>query len=202
MEKLGIMGGTFDPPHIGHLLAAETVAENLGLKRVIFIPTGRISYKDSSRTSPQADRFNMTRLAISGNPLFEISDMEVREEDFGYTYKTLERLAELRPEAHLYFIVGADSLDYMDVWREPERIFEMCTVAAVNREGFLAESSVKKADELKNRFGADIRLISMPNVGISSSDIRRRVGSGKSIRYMVTNSVYEYIAQKGLYSEK
>lgn len=200
-RKIGIMGGTFDPPHLGHLLAAEISAETLGLEKVIFVPTGKIPYKDSSRTSSAADRFNMTRLAISSNnPLFDICGVETENDDYSYTCDTLEKLNGLYPNSHLFFIVGADSLDYMERWREPERIFSLCSVIAVSREGFSADVSIAKKNELLEQFGADIHLISMPNIAISSSLIRKRAASGKSVRYMVPRLVADYIVEKGLYT--
>ena len=119
-KKIGIMGGTFDPPHLGHLISAEYVAEALGLDSVVFIPTGKKVYKESS-AADAADRMNMTIAAVGDNPKFSVSDTEVLNEGVNYTSETLERLHNANPNAHFYFIVGADSLDYMEDWHNPKR---------------------------------------------------------------------------------
>lgn len=198
-RRIGIMGGTFDPPHLGHLLSAEYVAEELLLEKVIFMPTGNFTYKDNKSTSPAKDRLYMTKLAVEGNGKFEVCDIENSSAENSYTCFSLEKLHKIYTNSHFYFIVGADSLDYMDKWKNPERIFELASVVAVSRKGFTDEMSRDKACFLKEKFGADICYVSIPNVDISSSEIRLRVKSKKSIRYMVSEKVLNYIEDKGLY---
>ena len=198
-RKIGIMGGNFNPPHLAHLMAAECTACELGLEKVIFLPTGKISYKDSRENASAKDRLEMTRLAISQNPMFDISDIESASEEYSYTCFTLEKLKELYNDAKLYFIVGADSLDYMDRWKHPQRIFNLASVAVVDRRGFGAEKCLKKAEELKAEFGADIHFIKMPRIDISSSMIRERIASGQSVEDMLTDAVFDYIREKNLY---
>lgn len=193
------MGGTFDPPHLGHLISAEVAASTLGLSKVIFIPTGQISYKTRDKSADPSQRLEMTMLSVEGNDLFEISDIEVSSNEMTYTYKTLKCLKEIYGDSHLYFIVGADSLDYMDKWMNPEKIFELCSVAVVGRNGFTKEESRTKAEFLKTKFDADITFVDMPEVDISSSDIKRRIENGDSVRYMVTEAVFEYINANLLY---
>lgn len=197
--RIGIMGGTFDPPHIGHLISAEVAASALGLSKVIFIPTGPIVYKTRDKSADPSQRLEMTMLSVEDNNLFEISDIEVSSNETTYTYKTLESLKETYKDEQLYFIVGADSLDYMERWKNPERIFELCSVAVVGRNGFTQEESKAKAEFLKVEFGADIVFVDMPEVDISSSDIKRRIENGDSVRYMVTEAVFEYINANLLY---
>ncbi len=193
------MGGTFNPPHLAHLMMAERAADELLLESVIFLPTGNFSYKDNSDTAPAKERYEMTRLAISDNPRFDICDVESSSEDCSYTCYTLEKMHSLYPNSHFYFIVGADSLDYMDVWREPKRIFELSSIAAVGRNGFSEQRCKQRAEFLKTEFGADIHFVQMPFIDISSSDIRRRIAQGSSVRYAVPSAVLNYIKERKLY---
>lgn len=198
-NKIGIMGGTFDPPHLGHLLSAEYTAAELELERVIFIPTGLKAYKSADNAASAADRYAMTAAATAANEKFDISDIEIRNAGINYTGDTLEKLHGIYPGTHFYFIVGADSLDYMDEWHEPEKLFRLCTVAAVGRPGFDKTQIFDKAESLKRRFNADIRYIDMPQIDISSSEIKNRIKAGKSVRYMVPGCVEEYIKREQLY---
>ncbi|MBQ3573903.1 MAG: nicotinate-nucleotide adenylyltransferase [Clostridia bacterium] len=198
-RKIGIMGGNFNPPHLAHLMAAECAARELELEKVIFLPTGKISYKDSRENATAEDRLEMTRLAISQNPMFDISDIESVSDEYSYTCFTLEKLKELYKDAELYFIVGADSLDYMDRWKHPQRIFELSSVAVVDRQGFGIGRCLKKAEELKSEFGADIHFVEMPRVDISSSVIRERIASGQPVEDMLTDAVFDYIRENNLY---
>lgn len=201
VKRIGIMGGTFDPPHIGHLAMAEQVLEAMALDMIWFIPTGKISYKDSSQTASTQDRLEMTQLSTIDNPRFSVNTIETEMEGNSYTYKTLEILKERFPDYNFVFIVGADSLNYMEKWREPEKIFDKCQVAAVNRMGISKEQFLEKREFLKERFNADITLIEMPILDISSTELRKRIKQGKSIRYLVKDSVREYIAKNGLYAD-
>ncbi len=198
-KKIGIMGGTFDPPHLGHMMAAQYAACQLNLEKVVFLPTGKISYKDSTKKADAADRYEMTRLSILDNSLFDICDIEVKSREYSYTYLALERLHLLYPDTHFYFIVGADSLDYMEKWKEPQRIFDLCSVAAVGREGFTQEANLKKAEELKTKFNADIYFVSMPMIELSSTEIKNLIRNDKPIKYMVCDEVCDYIKEHGLY---
>lgn len=200
-KKIGIMGGTFDPPHVGHLAMAEYVREELELNQVWFIPTGKIPHKDSRETAASADRLAMVELAIAGNPWFRIESLEVENGGYSYTFETLEKIKTAYPEADLTFIVGADSLDYMECWREPERIFRLCTVAAVNRMGFDKEQMAQKQAALAEQFGARIQRVDMPLIGVSSTEIRERIRQGRSVRYLVRDEVLAYIKTHDLYLE-
>lgn len=198
-SKVGIMGGTFDPPHIGHLISAEYTAAELELDCVMFIPTGFKAYKSAENAASAADRYAMTAAATASNERFDISDIEVKNTSINYTSDTLEKMHGIYPGTHFYFIVGADSLDYMDEWHEPEKLFRLCTVAAVGRPGFDTARISAKSELLKRRFDADIIYIDMPQIDISSTEIKNRVRAGKSIKYMVPECVEEYIQIKRLY---
>lgn len=197
-DKIGIMGGTFDPPHLGHLISAEYVTEALGLDKIIFIPTGKKVYKEDS-AADASDRMNMTFAAVEDNPKFSVSDIEILNEGVNYTSETLKRLCDINPNTHFYFIVGADSLDYMEDWHNPQKIFELCTVAAVQRKGFDYAAIQKKADFLKEKYNADIKCVQAPVIEVSSSQIRERIKKGLSIRYLVCDAVREYIDKNNLY---
>lgn len=199
-KKTGIMGGTFNPIHIGHLLLAENAKETFGLDEVLFIPSGLSYMKSKTEVAPKDIRMAMTRLAIADNPSFVLSPIEVEREGNSYTCDTLELLCRAEPETDFYFIAGADSLFAMENWKQPEKIFRHCTVLASVREGSGDDSRLKaKILYLKDKFHADIRLINMKEISISSTDIRHRIQIGKSVRYMLPDSVIAYIQEHHLY---
>lgn len=199
-RKIGIMGGTFDPPHFGHFVIAQAGLEQLGLDKVIFIPNGKIAYKDTSDEAKSRHRYNMLRSVIESNPDFEISDMEINRGEITYTSDTLTLLKDGGyKNDELYFLVGADSLDYMDKWHCPDIVFSLCTVAVAERPGFDSRGTDAKIRELTENFGAKIEKISIPLIGISSTMLRQRIRDGGSIRYMTDDSVIEYIKRHKLY---
>ena len=203
-KKIGILGGTFDPIHLGHLIIAEQARDQYGLDQVLLIPSGHSYFKDNraQKVLPALTRLEMTRKAVSDYPPFEVSDIEVLRSGNTYTYETLEELADLHPEAELYFIVGADTVCSMSTWREPARIFAACTVLAAMREDQVDPESFEQGiKDLENRFHARIRTISIPNIGISSTQIRERAGNGKSIHYQVPNAQESYIIENGIYKK-
>ncbi len=193
------MGGSFDPPHIGHFLMAETAITELGLERVLFIPTGKIVYKSDNDRAGGMDRYKMLKTVVDRNPGFCITDMEVSQKETTYTANTLKRLKAELPDARLNFIVGADSLDYMDKWYSPEIIFELCTVAAMKRSTIPEKRFLGKVEYLRAKFSADIRIVDMPFVDVSSTDLRERIRSGESIRYFCDDEIIEYISRNNLY---
>ena len=202
--KIGILGGTFDPIHLGHLIIAEQARDQYGLDQVLLIPSGHSYFKDNraQKVLPALTRLEMTRKAVSDYPPFEVSDIEVLRSGNTYTYETLEELADLHPEAELYFIVGADTVCSMSTWREPARIFAACTVLAAMREDQVDPESFEQGiKDLENRFHARIRTVSIPNIGISSTQIRERAGNGKSIHYLVPNALESYIIENGIYKK-
>lgn len=202
--KIGILGGTFDPIHLGHLIIAEQARDQYGLDQILLIPSGHSYFKDNraQKVLPALTRLEMTRKAVSDYPPFEVSDIEVLRSGNTYTYETLEELADLHPEAELYFIVGADTVCSMSTWREPARIFAACTVLAAMREDQVDPESFQQGiKDLENRFHARIRTISIPNIGISSTQIRERAGNGKSIHYLVPNALESYIIENGIYKK-
>ena len=201
MKKVGIMGGTFNPPHIGHQIMAQYAQEQLALDTVLFLPTGTVPHKDNAVIIDPWKRYEMVRLMIAGNPRFAVCDLETRLDGIGYTADTVEKLQRQMPETKLFFIVGADSLDYMDRWYQPQRIFDRCTVCVANRMGFAEDGILKKARELEASYGAEIIPVQMPVIAVSSTELRQRIQEGRSIRYLTDNRVEEYIKEKRLYCD-
>ena len=193
MRKVGIMGGTFDPIHIGHLIIAEKAREQFHLDEVLFIPSGTPYMKNVDEVLPGPIRTEMTSLAIEENPLFSVSTIEIEKEGSTYTYETLETLHEKNPNTEYYFILGADSLFAMENWKNPEKIFADCHILAALRNDKNIEEMETQAAYLKEKFNADISLIKTGNIEISSSMIRELVKEGHSIRYLVADAVYDYI---------
>ena len=201
-ERIGILGGTFDPIHIGHLIIAEQARDQYQLDRVLLIPSGHSYFKDhrSKKVQPAQVRLEMTKIAAGSYKPFEVSDIEVNRPGNTYSFETLEELKALNPESELFFIVGADTICSMRTWREPQRIFDVCTVLAAMREDQVdPEEFQRETQALEKDFGARIYPVSIPNIGISSTQIRERAASGKSIHYLVPDALESYIIESGIY---
>lgn len=198
-KRIGILGGTFNPIHVGHLRMAECARESQNLDTVLIMPTGNSYMKNASDILSGETRLEMVKCSIDSNPYFEASDLEIRRKGQTYTYETLEQLHSIYPNAEFFFIVGADCLFTIERWYKPERIFEQCTLLAANRNDVSDAEIQAKCQELKNRFYANIELFDMPQMDISSSMIRKFRLEGKSIRYYVTESVFDYINANHLY---
>lgn len=204
MGKIGIMGGTFDPIHIGHLLLAQCAMEEEGLEEVWFVPTGRSYVKERGgrRVLPPMERCEMTRLAVEDHPRLRCLDIESKREGDTYSYETLEELRKAYPGHTFFFIFGADCLFAIEGWKCPERIFASASVIAALRCGADVSAMRRKMAELAQKYGADIRLLFFRNLEISSTEIRKRVREGKSIRYLVPDKTARYIAEKGFYQDE
>lgn len=191
---IGVMGGTFDPIHMAHLVIADEALEAFGLDRVIFIPSARPPHKSVEAVSPIEDRLEMVRLAIAGDARLEVSDLEARRPMPSYTIETIRELRrEFGGRETLYFIMGADSLTQFFTWKDPEHLLSACEFVVVPRPGV----AIDEADE---RIRQKAHILNAPTLEISSSDIRERVRSGRSIRHLVPPEVSEYIREKKLYS--
>lgn len=197
--KIGILGGTFNPIHHGHLLLAQWAMEAASLDGIMFLPTGNSYMKKSSEVLPGPERLAMAAAAVADRECFVCSDLEISRGGNTYTYETLKELRQRYPDAELYFIIGADCLFSMEKWRCVEQIFRSCTILAASRSGMSPEALEQKRLELQHRYGASIRLIEFPNMEISSTDIRRRCKQGQSIRYLVPESVREIIETQNYY---
>ena len=198
--KIGILGGTFSPIHYGHLLLAETAYDRFGLDKVLVMPAGDPYFKDLNKIASDDHRENMTRLAIADNHHFEFSDIELRREGNTYTVDTLVELTEAYPNDELFLIVGSDTLYSIEKWYRPEQIFQMAKLLTSCRNIEREELNVQ-IDHLKEKYGAKIYNLYMPNIDISSTDIRDKVKHGMSIRYYTPDSVIKYIQDNKLYLE-
>lgn len=206
MRRIGIMGGTFNPIHIGHLTVAEWALDALALNEVWFIPTG-ISYMKSKESSDEAvlpgrERLFMANLAVMGNEAFRCLDIEVEREGYTYSYETMESLKGMYPEDVFFFIAGADCLFTIEKWKYPERLFHCCTLAVFMRSGFTLREMEEKKACLEQRFGAAVILLPFVNLSVSSTDIRGRIQKGQSVRYLVPDNVLAYIKDRRFYCEK
>lgn len=198
-RKIGLMGGTFNPIHYGHLLIAENACEQFQLDEVIFMPTGQSPHKDDRQILGAKERMEMIRLAIAGNPHFSCSDYEVKKGGVSYTYLTLRAFYERAVGDRLYFIMGADSLAYFDSWMRPDEISRMCTILAAVRDGLNTKKLLPIRDFLEQRYGTKIGFINTPNFSVSSRMIRQRILNRHSIRYLVPDAVEAYLKEHGFY---
>lgn len=201
MKKIGIMGGTFNPIHIGHLMIAQRAYEEYQLDQIVFLPNGNPPHKAARKVLDADHRANMVKLAIQSHREFSFSDMEIRNRQFSYTSDTLARFCAMDPGASYYFIVGADSLDYMEEWHEPGEIFSRATILAAPRGNLDQKRVEEKIRHLKERFHARIELLHLPNVAISSNWIRQAVHDGYTIHYYVPDTVEAYIKEHQLYKK-
>ena len=196
--RIGILGGTFDPPHIGHLWLATLVADALDLDRVLFMAAAQPPHKPQQRLTRATDRLLMTRLAIQGEPQFELTMIETERPGPSYTIESVEQLREAHPDAQLFLLMAADSLRQIESWREPDRLLSMVEWAVGPRPG----TQMPDHEGLAARFGSAasrIHLLDGPSLDVSSSQIRERVASGRAIRYLVPRAVEELIAARRLY---
>lgn len=188
------MGGTFDPIHNGHLVAASEVADRFALDEVVFVPTGAPWQKADVRVSPAEDRYLMTVIATASNPRFHVSRVDIDRGGPTYTVDTLRDLrAQYGPKAELFFITGADALEKILSWKDPQAMFELAHFIGVTRPGFELSAAHLPADT--------VSLVQVPAMAISSTDCRARVAAGKPVWYLVPDGVVQYIAKRGLYRD-
>ncbi len=200
--KIGIMGGTFDPVHIGHLLLAEFAYEDFNLDKIWFLPNANPPHKKAEHTEEALHhRIEMLRLAIKDMPYFHLCLYEAETTEHSYTYSTLEAFRRLYPEHEFYFILGADSLFTIEQWKCFEKIFPNCTILAAMRDDKDVGSMKQQIAYLEKKYDASIQLLQAPLVEISSTALRARAAKGLSTRYMVTDDVADYIKKNNLYRE-
>ncbi len=195
--RLGILGGTFDPPHTGHLLAASDAFERLGLHRVLFIPAARQPLKTAADTAPAGDRLAMVRLLVEGDPRFAVDTMEIDREGLSYMVDTLEALAAREPAADRFLLVGEDVLGTFGQWRAPDRILALATLVVLRRT--MPGQSVGSVDDPKVVAGGRVVFLESRTVDISSTEIRARVRAGQSLHGFVPDAIARHIERAGLY---
>ena len=197
--KLGILGGTFNPPHIGHLICAQEAHRQLGLDRVVLIPTGTPPHKQVEADPGGETRFGLCRLAIGDDERFEVSRLELDRAGRSYTVDTLKALRDQHPQDDLTFIVGGDMARSLPTWREPEAVLELATLAVAERAGSERDDIRGELRALRGASAERVRFFDMPRIDISSSLVRERVATGRPIRYLVPDAVADAIAQNGWY---
>ncbi len=197
-KKIGIMGGTFNPIHNGHLVLGEMAYEQFGLDKVLLMPNKKPYYKTTLDSISEEDRSEMVRIAASENDHFEFSDIELKRNEITYTVDTLEELTQQFPGNEYYFILGKDSLDYLEKWKDADRIMELTKIIAACRND-LDRTIDEKIEELNRKYHAHIYRLNSPNLEISSSFLREMLKKGRSCRYLVPDAVLSYIKEKRLY---
>ena len=201
MKKVGIIGGTFNPIHLGHLIMAERAYEEFELDEILFIPAGVSYFKDQSTVLDKKTRITLTGGAIGDNPHFALSTIECDRAGNSYTYETLEELKRHNPDTQYYLIIGADSLVQMELWQKPENILRDAIILVAKRQGPTTQEFLDKMESIKTKYNADIRIIPCTYIDISSTEIRERVKAGKSIKYLVPEVTENYIRKHHLYEK-
>jgi nicotinate-nucleotide adenylyltransferase len=186
--KIGILGGTFNPIHIGHLILAEEIREKIGLDKVIFVPASFPPHKDNSDIAPADHRYRMIKLAIKGNQHFSVSEIEISRGGRSYTIDTLKEFKKLYPKEELCFITGSDLLNYLEEWKDLVRIIEMVKFIVATRPGYSLE-----------KLPSYITTVAIRAVDVSAFEIRKAIRENRSFRYLVPESVFNYIRKKKLY---
>lgn len=203
MRKIGIMGGTFDPIHNGHLMLGEYAKARFCLDEIWFMPNGNPPHKcNESITATTNHRVEMVRLAIADRAGFVLQPYEVENEDVHYSYLTMEHLKKIYPDAEFYFIIGADSLFSLERWKCPERLVKTCILLAAYRDGRDTDEMQEQIALLNQKYDADIRLLQTPKVDVSSTDIRNRLKIGEAISSMIPETVLQYINRHHLYTDE
>jgi nicotinate-nucleotide adenylyltransferase len=193
-RRIGIMGGTFDPVHHGHLVAASEVQASFDLDEVIFVPTGQPWQKSQREVSAAEDRYLMTVVATASNPRFSVSRVDIDRGGVTYTIDTLRDLRDAHPDAELYFITGADALEQILSWRQAEELFALAHFVGVTRPGYQLDD--------EHLPSGSVSMVDVPAMAISSTDCRARVASGQPVWYLVPDGVVQYISKRQLYAAR
>ena len=203
MARIGIMGGTFDPIHLGHLVTAEEARWQLRLDRLIFVPNRHPPHKDSGEVTDPEHRFRMTFLATATNPYFDVSREEIDRPGPSYAVDTLRAFRVRLQSAELFYITGADAIHQIlrGEWHRTEELLRLCEFIAASRPGYVLDHQDWQNSTIGREYRHRIHLLEIPALAISSTDIRRRVRQGKPVRYLVPEAVEQYIVKHGLYRE-
>jgi len=201
-KSIAVMGGTFDPIHNGHLVTAEAVRHRFRVDKVIFVPTGNPAHKSDRKVTHHEHRYLMTVLATMRNQNFDVSRIEIDRLGITYTIDTIEELKKIcRPDVRLYFITGADAIHQIFTWKEPERLLTLCDFVAVTRPGYQKNKLFEEIGEIRDKYASRIHYMEVPALAISSSDIRNRVQKGAPIKYLLPQTVEDYIRKFHLYED-
>lgn len=192
--KIGILGGSFDPIHNGHLNMAVKSYEQYDLDEIWLIPNGNAPHKDSDKMADATDRLAMCKLVANEYPFVKTCDIEIISKEYSYTYITVTKLQEMYPNYEFYFIMGADSLDYFDKWRKPEIIASVCKILVINRDEFSEDDMNKEIQRINEIFPAEIQIVHCPKIDVSSTELRAKLDKRD-----VIPEVYKYIIEHHLY---
>jgi len=198
-KAIGILGGTFDPVHYGHLVAAQYAAYGFNLDRVIFMPAAHPPHKNAADVLEAKHRLAMLQLAIADNPVFEMSTLEIDRSGVSYTIDTIESMRRAYTDADLFFIMGMDSLYILDTWKDVQRLVTLCRFIVVTRPNYHLDRNDPALQGVPEEFWPQADFLEIPAVDISSSDLRSRVQQGKPIRYLLPPAVEKYIYDHSLY---
>lgn len=200
LKRVGIMGGTFDPIHYGHLVIAEQIRCEYSLDKIIFVPAGIPPHKADLKVSESKHRYFMTLLATITNPYFEVSKIEIDHDEISYTINTIKKLKEVfTPDTELFFITGADAICDLNTWKDVEELLFLSNFVAATRPGLDSDYVDKKISDLQEEYNTHIRKVNVPALAISSTDIRKKVHDHQSIKYLLPESVEYYIYKHNLY---
>lgn len=200
-RKVGILGGTFDPIHVGHLILAERAYDQFELDEVMVMPSGNPPHKrNRDGGATLEERIEMVRLAIEDNPHFTLSLDDAYEMKYSYTRETLEKLTKQHPDNEYYFIMGADSLFAFEEWKDPQRIAQLAVLVAAVRDHVSDRAMEQQIQYLSEKYQADIRILDTPNMDVSSRTLREWIQENRSVRYYLPDSVITYIKNTGLYT--
>ena len=201
--KIGIMGGTFDPIHKGHLMLGEYAYKQFELDKIWFMPNGTPPHKEHSNIGSYAkDRMEMVKRAIAECEYFELQPYEILNTEVNYSYKTMEHFNSVYPKDEFYFIIGADSLFAIENWRLPERLLKTCTILAAHRDDKSTDEMIKQIAYLNQKYEANIHLLNSPNVDVSSSEIRSKLRNKESVSELIPETVLQYILENQLYKDE
>jgi nicotinate-nucleotide adenylyltransferase len=194
-RRIGVLGGAFNPPHVGHLVLAHEATYQLGLERVLLVPVGEAPHRTIDPEPGPEVRLELVRVAVEGDGGLEASDVEVAREGPSFMFRTLELLQEREPDDELILLMGADVAASLESWKEPGRVLELARIAVAGRPGTILDEAEAALESL----GGSGEVIRMPELGISSTRIRRRVAAGRPIRYLVPEAIERMITERGLY---
>jgi nicotinate-nucleotide adenylyltransferase len=201
IRSLGLIGGTFDPIHFGHLIAAECARQEFNLERIIFLPAARPPHKNQENVLDAGRRLHMVQLAIAGNSAFDLSTLELERQGPSYTIDSIEYFRSRFPGTEIYFIMGMDSLLIFNTWKDYRRLAGLCRFIVCTRPGYVMEKINPSLRDLPDILWDNLRTLQIPGLDISSSDIRRRAALGCTIKYLLPTAVEEYIKREGLYQK-
>ncbi|MEQ8199941.1 MAG: nicotinate-nucleotide adenylyltransferase [Syntrophomonadaceae bacterium] len=199
IKNLGIIGGTFNPIHYGHLIAAEFAREAFALDRIVFVPSARPPHKDQGEILDSRHRLAMVKIAAQDNPCFCVSTVEIDRKGLSYSVETVAAIRDMYPGAALFFIMGIDAFMLMNTWRDTERLAEICSLIVVTRPGYKLNPEDDCFAGVPLLMWRKMEVIAIPGFEISSSLIRERVAQGRTIRYLLPPAVEDYINSNGLY---